>query len=410
MSKTYEEIAHLLEQLAPPAAERAFAVEWLGPDRIAIGIDHLGRCALLIAGAAIHAKIEVVANAVREGAWDTKDGRRLSGSLLSLPGGQAFRTALTAIAAELLRRGIAERPAQEVFDEVEPFVALVLRRLLLPESFILGLLGELIVLRELLSVRAAGGQSLGVDPTAIWRGWQRQARDLVLGRCALEVKSTGLTVSRHMVSGFDQIEPRTLDGDATERLFIVSVGLRRAVGDAGFSIAGLVQEIVEIVRKHAESSSEAELKFLDRLAGYGPEEFDGYRHTEMSGQEPYTFPFTSTFGPRIYDMDDANIQVLRRRDLAENFSCVLTEGVHFTIELPDVVPGSIENPKTDLRAFLAMVVTHALGLAAALRLVLPARRRGHELTGGLLRYELFKPGQRGCARVLQQRLYVRGGN
>jgi hypothetical protein len=348
---SYEEIARLLEGLEPPPRPDELHVEWLDASRMGVGVDSLGRYALLIVGAPLAPKIDIVAQAVRDGEWRTPTGSTLKGSVLQLPQGDAFRTATSTIAAELFRCGLETRPCQEAFAEVEPFVALVLRRMLLPEEYVLGLIGELLILRELLQT-ACGRVPPATDPTACWRGWQRQARDFVLPRASIEVKTTGLSVSRHRISGLDQVEPRAIDGDQLERLFIASVGLRRSSGGIGHSIAGLADDIILALRRDSTDPNQAEAKFLDRLRQYGPEGFEGYRHPEMREQQFFAQCYTTIFSPRAYDMGDVNIRVLRRSDLASQFQCVVPENIEYTIDLPDSVPGSPDNPCADIEVLL----------------------------------------------------------
>lgn len=349
--RTYEQIAGLLEQLASPAETDQFHVEWLEPNRVAVGRDVRERHALLIVGPQIDARDEVVAQSLRYGTWRSTSGEMVTANLLHLPRGDAFRTATAAIAAELFRRGIDARPSHGVFIEVEPFIALVLRRVLLPDDFVLGLVGELLVLRDLFV--ALGSKLRGIeDPTVVWRGWQRQPRDFVLGPLSIEVKTTGLNVSRHTISGLDQIEPRRLEDQATEELFLASIGLRRAATAGGLSISGLADEIVGMLREGRDGGDEPATKFVDRLSQYGPEGFQGYRHPEMREQESYSQTFTTTFAPRIYDMGDRNIQIIRRADLAREFPLVLPHSIRYSLELPGSVPGSIENPRTDIESFL----------------------------------------------------------
>ncbi len=354
--RTYEEIAKLLESLDPSEAHDEINVEWLDEGRAGVARDARGRYSVLIVGPKLAPRIDVVAEAVRPTTWRAEAGAQLEGSILQLPHGDAFRTVAATIAAELFRRGLKTRPVTQVFAEVEPFVALVLRRMVLPDDFVLGLVGELFVLRELLMVLGDARRSMP-DPTALWRGSQQQARDFVLPGASIEVKTTGLAVSRHSISGFDQIEPRSIAGDTLEQLFIASVGLRRSsAGSAGLSIAGLADEITDLLQDCAGESSDAVAKFLDRLAAYGPDGFDGYRHPEMRDQEIYSQGFTTTFSPRVYNMSDQNIRIIRRADLARDFQLVLPQGISYTLELPGVVPGSIENPRSDLHAFLRSVV------------------------------------------------------
>jgi hypothetical protein len=347
--RTYEDIARILEQLASPIEADQLEVEWLEPGRLAVGRDNRERHAVILPGPPLEPTDFAVASAIRPGEWSTTTGV-IKGTLLQLPRGDAFRTATATIAAELFRRGIASRPTVEVFAEVESFVALVLRRVLLPDDFVLGLVGELLVLKELL-VALGESRAKIYDPTAVWHGWRQQARDFVLGAASIEVKTTGLNVSRHTISGFEQVEPRTLDGETTESLFVASVGLRRASVSGPLSIAGLADQIIELLRGTV-NPAESEKKFVDRLAQYGPEGFQGYKHPDMRDQETYAQSFTTTFVPRVYDMADENIRIVRRADLARDFPFVLPHGVHYTMELPSSIPGSIENPRTDLQASL----------------------------------------------------------
>jgi hypothetical protein len=355
MSRTYEEIARLLEAVTTPVADGQFHIEWLDVKRIGIGRDAQQRYALLIVGPPLSPRIDVVASNIRPGTWSTSAGEALQGSVLQLPEGDAFRTATATIAAELFRRGLETRPVSQVFAEVEPFIALVLRRMMLPDDYVLGLVGELIILRELLIALGDARRSVA-DPSAWWRGCQQQSRDFVLPAASIEVKTTGLSVSRHTISNLDQVEPRSIHGDTLERLFIASVGLRRATGSAGLSIASLADDIVALLREGRADDDPAVTKFLARLAEYGPEGFDGYRHPLMRDQDPYKTAFTTTFSPRIYDMSDQNIRIIRRADLARDFQFVLPQGLAYTLELPGAVPGSIENPRADLLAFLRSIV------------------------------------------------------
>jgi hypothetical protein len=120
----------------------------------------------------------------------------------------------------------------------------------------------------------------------------------------------------------------------------------------GLSIGGLADQIIALLREGRRCPEEPVTKFIDRLARYGPEGFQGYRHPEMRDQESYSQGFTTTFAPRVYDMADPNIQIIRRADLARDFPFVLPQGLRYTLELPASIPGSIENPRPDLEAFL----------------------------------------------------------
>ena len=358
--RTYEQIISALEGLDAPTRRDQFHIDWLEPTRLAVGRDGSGRYAVLIVGPSLAPRIDVVQANIRTGSWSATSGEVVQGNLLTLRDGPAFMTATATIAAELSRRGIESRPPSEVFLEVEPFVALVLQRLLLPDDYVLGMVGELLVLRDLLSALGDARHMLD-DPTALWRGWQHQSRDFALGHVSLEVKTTGLTVSRHAISSLDQVEARATDGEPAESLYLISIGLRLSTGPSGVSIAALADDILRLLSVPGASSfapmPERAQKFVHRLSDYGPPGFDGYDHLIMRDQAPYSLMFTTTFPPRVYDMADRNVRIMRRADIAADFSFVIPEGLRFTAELPDVVPGSIENPKHDLAVFLRTVAS-----------------------------------------------------
>lgn len=275
--------------------------------------------------------------------------------MLSLPSGEQFKTATSAIAAELFRSGVAKRPLPEVFAEVEGFIELVLQRILLPPEFVRGLVGELLILAEYLRAQRRAGESHD-DPTVCWRGWARESRDFSFGQTSLEVKTTTLTVSRHRISSLDQVEARQIDGAAVELLYLVSVGLREA--DAGdYSVAALSGAVLELLGPNFSRASlnQAQRKFIGRLEQYGPDDRVGYRHFDMLDLAPYSQAYSTTFVPRFYKITDENIGIIRRSDLAARFPCVLPKGVAFTIELPPQIAGSIGNPTEDFRKLMELM-------------------------------------------------------
>ena len=354
---SFDQIANLLEDMTLPDKGDHFKIEWLAPETLAVGRNSTGGHCIFMVCDPLAPTIAAVERAIRYGRWQPSGAPVISSNLLALPSGSEFGTAAAAIAAELLRRRTTSGdPLTELFAQVEEFISLVLRRVLLPPDFVLGLLGELVILDELLE--AMGVRAQEGDPTAVWRGWMQQARDFVLGVTSIEVKTTGLQVSRHHIHGLEQVEARILDEGATERLFLGSIGLRRT-GTGGYSVAELTRRILS--RLTPDSSADGELndsqrRFLDRLAQYGPRDSVGYVHAEMSEQDLYTEGYTSTFPPRFYDMADDNIRLIRTADLTGQFENVRAQGISYIIELPPVVPGSIENPKPDFRVLLRSLV------------------------------------------------------
>lgn len=347
--RSFDQIASILDGMAPPEEANHFRVEWLSDDLLAVGRSSAGGHCVFMVCEPLAPSEPSVERAIRFSQWQPCGAPPISCNLLTLPSGEEFGTAAAAIAAELLRRRAASSESlPEVFSRVEDFVALVLRRVLMPPDFVLGLVGELLVLDELL--QAMGDRARAGDPTALWRGWAQQSRDFVLGAVSLEIKTTGLQTSRHQVHGLEQVEPGRFDGGCTEQLFLGSLGLRRAAAGA-YSVSELTTRILDKLGGDNGPNSR-QTRFLERLQQYGPRDSQGYVHAEMSEQDVYTECYTTTFPPRFYDMADDNLRLIRSADLAELFPHVRKQGIAYTIELPVVVPGSIENPKLDFREFL----------------------------------------------------------
>lgn len=352
MTATYDQILNIASKLEPPGEIGNLSVNWVLSGCLAIGRDSHGRHLLVLGGSEIRASLESVQRTLMHGTWKTESGDTIEGTLLRLHAGEPFMIAATTIAAELLRRGLEKRPVSDVFPEIEDFIELVIRRVLLPPEALLGLLGELLVLDVLIGPLARLPDAKRVHPTIVWQGHSRNSRDFRLNRLGLEVKTTSRPSSVHRIGGLDQIEPRVLDEEKFEVLRLVSIGLREdPVGTSRLSVAKLADSIL------AKLTVELHEKFLDQLRQYGPDDCIGYDHATMATWEPYSRGFSTTFPPRIYDMADENLGVLRRRGLQQHFPCVVPQGLSFTVDLPEVVPGSHgANPETGLPAVLARLV------------------------------------------------------
>lgn len=102
----------------------------------------------------------------------------------------------------------------------------------LTEQEEVGLIGELLVLRHLLSVR-------GDTALASWRGFAGEEHDFDLGGQDLEVKTTTSERRRHWISTLAQLEPTP--GRA---LWFLSIQITRASSESdGFGIGDLINSI-----------------------------------------------------------------------------------------------------------------------------------------------------------------------
>ena len=143
---TYDEIHAVAAKLEPPTQRGHLNVDWVLPARLAIGRDCENRHLLVLGGPAVTATSESVQRALMTGSWASESSGDIEGTVLRLHAGDEFMVAATTIAVELLRRGLSSRPTVDVFGEVEGFIELVIRRVLLPHEALLGLVGELLVL------------------------------------------------------------------------------------------------------------------------------------------------------------------------------------------------------------------------------------------------------------------------
>ncbi len=235
---SFEKITETLEKIPPAEADGHFAIEWLVPDLLAVGKSSTGAHCIFMVCEPLTPSAPVVARAVRFGQWQPVQRPLIGCNLLALPSAPEFGIAAAAITSEILRRSsLLGESLPETFDRVEEFIALVLRRVLMPPSLVLGLLGELFVLDEILDAMK-GSWALGMDPTRVWRGWAQQSRDFVFGVTSLEIKTTGLRTSKHSIHSLDQVEARVVDGCLTETLFLGSIGMRTAP-EGSYSVSAL---------------------------------------------------------------------------------------------------------------------------------------------------------------------------
>jgi hypothetical protein len=344
----YENISVLLSGIDIPADKGKHRIEYLVPDKLAIGRNSEEGYEVFLLGPKFSASSDQVRRYLRwSAAWETPgSGGAVEANLLSFPPSDEYRAAVSMIAIECIRAGIETRKTEEFLPELEPIIELVLSQQRLPDTFILGLFGELFVLRQILSLKKASGVPES-DPTGIWKGSERRPRDFLIDKdrkcLGVEVKTTLGPSSSHTISGLDQVEARTYDSGRTEELYLASVGVKAAVG--GQSIAGLTEQILELIDdigKGSSSIADDQQVFLDRLKAYGPVGSTGYDHRKMNAEAPFTDPYEFVFN-RLYDMSDGNVKVIRRACLTKTM--VDPNGISYRVVLPDSIPGSPNNPE-----------------------------------------------------------------
>ncbi len=317
---------------------------------------------IFIAGAKLKPRSSIVRSHLQHDRWQAGAEAPFEANRVVLPEEPHFTSVAALIATEMLRAGFGGgiRDHHDVFAEVEPLVELALGRSSLPEAVVLGLVGELICLEQLLlGVADAPGLRSSVLDT--WRGHQHAARDFSLGDAAIEVKTTTDASSTHTAHSLNQIEPVATDGRFEQQLYLLSVGLQRS-DQGGVTLPDTVDRILFLLSDSgidASKRSPLQSRFLHDLEQYGTHSGASYVHDEMSGLKVYQTVYTPTFVPRMYDLCDQSVALLRRQDLEGMF--VLPDRIQYGFTLPDRV--SPANPLPTWQTEVRTAIRRRLGLA-----------------------------------------------
>lgn len=340
----FENLRADLECLSVPKGQ-ARHMRWLAMP-LAVGRTATGDYEVFIRGEKLHATLALVRRHVQHGVWRPENGGEpFAASRIVLPAAPHFASIAALIAIELLRSGVAgPRGVQSAFTDVEPIIEMAIRRGALPENVIIGLIGELTVLRQLILMRSEQ-PSLMMRTLDFWQGWQEGGRDFQIGQHAIEVKTTRASTSIHEFSGLHQLEPKLLPSGTMEQLYLMSIGLA-ASSTIGETLPSIVGSIKVMLTKAA--GPELAGEFLRRVSLYGRPSGDGYMHETMRERSAYCTQYVHTFLPRLYRVDDPAMRLLRRDMLAETF--VQAQGLSFTMHIPEQV--SAFNPASNWEAEL----------------------------------------------------------
>jgi hypothetical protein len=214
---------------------------------------------------------------------------------------------------------------------------LVLRQAALAEEHILGLVGELLCLEVMLDAIAAKPEFYGAV-LDMWRGHSSGLRDFIIGNTAIEVKATQFQTSSHKFSGLHQVEPDAKSGTQENGLLLLSVGLAASESE-GQSLSSIVQRITNklctAVVNEPNAHGPLQKRFLRDVAEYGSENSVGYDHPSMADEKIYNVRLRTTFSPRLYDLIDFDVRIIRKRDLVD--TCVSSSDLQFRLDLPPTI-------------------------------------------------------------------------
>jgi len=328
----FEQLRADLDELSVPQGEVRH-LRWLVPP-LAIGRTASGDFEVFICGPEIHAVSPLVKRHLQHGEWRPETGgAQFSANRIVLPSAHHFASIAALIAIELVRSGIASSGGiQKAFSDVEPIIEMAIRRGALSENVVVGLIGELSVLRQLILLGKSRSSSM-LRYLNFWQGWQEGNRDFRIGNYSIEVKTTRSESAIHHFTGLHQLEPMQHPSGAAEQLNIMSFGLA-ASSVMGETLPSIVNSIVTLLSTTTEGSDVAN-ELLRRVSQYGCQSGEGYAHTTMQEWAAYGTRYTHTFIPRLYRVDDPAMRLLRRDMLDNTF--VQAKGLSFTVHFPDKI-------------------------------------------------------------------------
>lgn len=332
LTDIYQKVRYELAALSVEGDENEHQTMWIVP-RV-LGVARSGKSIdVFIAGALLHTKSPLIRRHLDYAKWNiTGEGTSVEANRLAYPGKDEYAPVAAMVAVELANAGInAGENIQTAFSRIEALIELSLRRTALTEEHLLGLLGELVCLDIMLSA-VVDEPRLFVSVLEMWTGWRGATRDFRIGSTSIEVKTTLIASSSHRFSGLHQVE-RTPD---ESRLLLLSVGFQPATGD-GLSLANMVSRIAKLLLLSGTAGIES--RFLEAVRSYGAEYGIGYDHAVMADNHIYSAKYAMTFTPRLYDLDDDSMLLLKRTDVEVTF--IRADDLAFSAELPPLItPGN----------------------------------------------------------------------
>lgn len=357
---SFEQIRGGIDALVTPSLESERNIYWVFDRRLGVAKTKGGALEIFLTGPKIYPKSPTVKRHLEYARWEiAESGEQLDASRIKFPVEIHYLAVVTLVVIELIRAGINDNKSlQEVFDTVEPIIELALRQGPLDEEHIVGLIGELICLEVMLN-SVKGYPELYMSILDMWQGHRLGLRDFVIGSTAIEVKTTQQESSSHKVGGVHQVEPATLAGES--RLLLLSIGLAESDHD-GQSLSDIVQRIldflkcIDVLNSSADNFTPLQQRFLSDVVRYGSGNAKGYDHRTMSNWKGFTIRYRTTFTPRLYDLLDEDVRILRRRDLIGTHVC--PDNIQYQVNLQPIINGL--NPVPNWQRAVNILVREAL--------------------------------------------------
>lgn len=352
LTDAYQKVRDELTALDVEGDDKSRRTMWIVPRVLGVARSEKAIDMFLV-GPPLHVRSTLIRRHLDHAMWDVAgEGTSVEANRLIFPGKDQYAPVAAMIAVELANAGLRTGESIQIaFSRIEAVVELSLRRAALAEEHLLGLLGELTCLEIMLSAVDSQPQSLAAV-LEMWMGWQGATRDFRIGMASVEVKTTLTAASSHRFSGLHQVELTANE----HRLLLLSVGFDSSTGD-GISLASVVSRIAERLKQSGVKGIQS--RFFEAVKSYGAEHGIGYDHAAMAEHHIYTTKFAMTFTPRLYDLDDVNMHLLRRADVEKTF--VRADDLAFSLELPlSVAPA---NPAVNWAQAITQLTREALHLA-----------------------------------------------
>ena len=355
-TSTFEEIRSRIELLPTPTGIEDREIHWIEPGRMGIARDAHGAYEIFFSGGTLRPRSAIVSRHLEQGHWMGSQGQAYEASRVVLSSEPHFLAVSALIGSECVREGIKDSsvPIESIFASVEPILELALKRSALSTETIIGLIGELILLDKLLEITSTVPEQFGTVINA-WKGYTPASRDFVLGSVAIEVKATRGISSSHIIHGLDQIEPREIHGNLLEdRILILSVGITPIIGGP-YSLPGLTESILKrlgTLDGEGWQASPLQEQFLKQLLQYGQGSGLGYDHFQMRDRDIYKTQFSMTYIPRLYDMTDPSVRIIRRATI--HGMHVNPSHIEYQMDLPETI--SSTNPISNWESAVSAIV------------------------------------------------------
>ena len=350
---TYESVLTGVRRLAPAPSSAERQITWCGANRrLGVAKNVFAQIEIFLVGPPLKPMTRLVRDCLKHQEWFRSDASGIQASRLLLPSLGHFEPVAAFLCTELLRAGV-DQDVEQAFNATQSVIDLALQRLSLTSEALLGLVGELLLLRAM--VIEAPVKTL--DLVQAWKGHTHSDRDFQIGAVGVEVKTTTRPTSSHLMRGIRQTQAgHGVDGQEEHQLYLVSIGL--APGADGISLPELVESLITRIEHQGTPASKALVDLLvARVKNYGSENSLGYDHDDLEVRATFPARFGESF-VRCYDMQDEAIRLFTASDLA-NRPFVDGASLSFLVSLPDHVTGDL-NPGTG-RANAARAILRAAG-------------------------------------------------